>query len=151
MTSFSAPQSYSITSSDTITLNDTITIDTNAWNNLTTAGVLLDNITISNGGTAYSIGNTSGTYTSNYSGQGATVGGITSIGTINNIGIPGGAGNTFTWAGQVEFVNCLPDFDRIEKMCEEYPGLKIAYEKFKTTYKLVADHYDTPKDKRPKP
>jgi hypothetical protein len=50
-----------------------------------------------------------------------------------------------------EWVNCLPDFDRIEKMCEEYPGLKIAYEKFKTTYKLVADHYDTPKDKRPKP
>jgi hypothetical protein len=50
-----------------------------------------------------------------------------------------------------EWVNCLPDFNRIEKMCEEYPGLKIAYEKFKTTYKLVADHYDTPKDKRPKP
>jgi hypothetical protein len=50
-----------------------------------------------------------------------------------------------------EWVNTLPDFNRIEKMCEEYPGLKIAYEKFKTTYKLVADHYDTPKDKRPKP
>ena len=50
-----------------------------------------------------------------------------------------------------EWVNCLPDFNRIEKMCEEYPGLKIAYEKFKTTYKLVADHYDTPKDKRPRP
>jgi hypothetical protein len=50
-----------------------------------------------------------------------------------------------------EWVNCFPDFKRIEKMCEEYPGLKIAYEKFVTTYKLVTDHYDTPKDKRSKP
>jgi len=50
-----------------------------------------------------------------------------------------------------EWVNCFPEFKRIEKMCEEYPGLKIAYEKFVTTYKLVTDHYDTPKDKRPKP
>jgi hypothetical protein len=36
-------------------------------------------------------------------------------------------------------------------MCDEYPGLKIAYEKFVTTYKLVKDHYDTPEDQRPKP
>ena len=50
-----------------------------------------------------------------------------------------------------EWVNCLPDFDRIQKMCKEYPGLAIAFEKFKTTYKLVKDDYDTPKDKRLKP
>jgi len=50
-----------------------------------------------------------------------------------------------------EWVDCFPDFSRIEKMCKEYPGLKIAYEKFKTTYKLVKDHYDTPEDQRPKP
>jgi hypothetical protein len=50
-----------------------------------------------------------------------------------------------------EWVNCFPEFARIEKMCEEYPGLKIAYEKFKTTYKLVKDHYDTPEDQRPRP
>jgi hypothetical protein len=43
-----------------------------------------------------------------------------------------------------EWVNCFPEFSRIEKMCEEYPGLRIAFEKFKTTYKLVKDHYDTP-------
>jgi hypothetical protein len=36
-------------------------------------------------------------------------------------------------------------------MCEQYPGLKIAFEKFKTTYYLVKDDYDTPEDKRPKP
>ena len=50
-----------------------------------------------------------------------------------------------------EWTNCFPEFARIEKMCEEYPGLKIAYEKFKTTYKLVKDHYDTPEDQRPRP
>jgi hypothetical protein len=50
-----------------------------------------------------------------------------------------------------EWVNQFPDFDRVQKMCEEYPGLKIALEKFKTVYKLVKDHYDTPEDKRPRP
>jgi hypothetical protein len=60
-------------------------------------------------------------------------------------------GSSFTINFPNEWVNCFPEFSRIEKMCEEYPGLKAAYEKFVTTYKLVADHYDTPKDKRPKP
>ena len=50
-----------------------------------------------------------------------------------------------------EFVDCFPEWARIEKMCNEYPGLKIAFEKFKTTYKLVKDDYDTPKDQRLKP
>jgi hypothetical protein len=50
-----------------------------------------------------------------------------------------------------EFVDSFPEWARVEKMCEEYPGLKIAFEKFKTVYKLVKDDYDTPKDKRPKP
>ena len=50
-----------------------------------------------------------------------------------------------------EFIDSFPEWSRVEKMCEEYPGLKIAFEKFKTVYKLVKDDYDTPKDKRPKP
>ncbi len=53
--------------------------------------------------------------------------------------------------GNVEWANCFPEWDRIQKMCEEYPGLKIAFEKFKTTYDLVKDDYDTPKDKRKTP
>jgi len=84
-------------------------------------------------------------------GAGLTVGGsIPSLTTsqINSISIDT---STFQINIPEEWVNCLPEFNRIEKMCEEYPGLKIAYEKFKTTYKLVADHYDTPKDKRPRP
>jgi len=71
---------------------------------------------------------------------------------INTITIGGIGIDTSSFAINLpqEWVDCFPDFKRIEKMCEEYPGLKIAYEKFVTTYKLVTDHYDTPKDKRPK-
>jgi hypothetical protein len=50
-----------------------------------------------------------------------------------------------------DWINQFPDFYRVQKMCDEYPGLKIAFEKFKTVYKLVKDHYDTPEDQRPKP
>jgi hypothetical protein len=69
--------------------------------------------------------------------------------TIGNIGSIDTS--TIQWNMPQEWVDTFPDFKRIEKMCEEYPGLKIAYDKFQTVYKLVADHYDTPKDKRPKP
>ena len=51
----------------------------------------------------------------------------------------------------VEWETCFPDWSRIQNMCKEYPGLAIAFDKFKTTYKLVRDDYDTPKNKRPKP
>jgi hypothetical protein len=109
----------------------------------------MDTITISGGG--YSIGNAGSTYTTTYSsGAGATVGGITNIGAINGAGIASIDTSSFRINLPEEFVNCLPDFERIQKMCEQYPGLKIAYEKFKTTYKLVKDHYDTPEDQRPR-
>jgi hypothetical protein len=71
-----------------------------------------------------------------------------STASISSIGIDT---SNFTINLPEEWVNCFPDFKRIEKMCEEYPGLKIAYEKFKTVYKLVKDHYDTPEDQRPRP
>jgi hypothetical protein len=108
--------------------------------------ILSDTITLS-----------SGTGASYYYNTGA---GISSNGTISisNGGV--GIGSTtististsnFNWKMPEEFVDAFPDFNRIEKMCKEYPGLAIAYEKFKTVYNLVKDHYDTPEDKRPKP
>ena len=60
-------------------------------------------------------------------------------------------GDTITlndWVMPCEWENSFPDWDRIQKMCETYPGLKIAFEKFKTTYYLVKDDYDTPKDQK---
>ena len=53
--------------------------------------------------------------------------------------------------GNVEWVDRFPDFDRIQKMCKEYPSLKIAFDKLRTTYNLVKDDFDTPADKRTKP
>jgi len=92
----------------------------------------------------------SGTGTSYYY-TGAGVSG--SSGTVTISGGSGGAGftignmntSTFHWKNE-EFIDCFPDFDRIKSMCEHYPGLRIAYEKFVTTYKLVKDDYDSPKD-----
>jgi hypothetical protein len=133
MNSSSVLTDYSITPSDTITLN---------------TGAVSGNITI---------GNTTGT---SYYYTGA---GVTSANTITIIGggtsssssgfTIGGAGGGYDWSQNFnqEWINSFPDFDRIQKMCEEYPGLKIAFDKFKTTYKLVKDHYDTPEDQRPLP
>jgi hypothetical protein len=116
-----------------ITLSDTYTIDVS---NMSTFNFTNnDTITL----TGYSPCTVS--YPSSYPTLTTTqLGSITSIDT-----------SAFTINFPEEWVNCFPDFKRIEKMCEEYPGLKVAYEKFVTTYKLVTDHYDTPKDKRPKP
>jgi hypothetical protein len=134
MTAFSVPTSYSITSSDTIT------IDTATMANISAASSGLSNITITNGtGSSYYY-NTPATMTINSSGN---IGiGATTIGAINP--------STFKWKNE-EFVDTLPDITRIQKMCDQYPGLKIAFEKFKTTYYLVKDHYDTPEDQRPIP
>ena len=101
-------------------------------------GTSSNTITFTGGGTGitsnYAYVNSPSTYTISTS---AT----TCIPNINLNGVYGGN----------DWVDQFPDFNKIQKMCEEYPGLKIAFEKFKTTYKLVRDHYDTPKDQRPKP
>ncbi len=41
-----------------------------------------------------------------------------------------------------EFVTHLPTMEKIEKMCEQYPGLKKAYEHFVFAYKLTRQDYD---------
>ena len=131
MNNSSAQLDYSITSSNTV---DTITISDTAnpsYYNVVDGSA--GTITISGGGT---------------SGTSYTIG---SAGSGGFAGITAQGISTFNWNLNEEFVNCLPEFERVKKMCDEYPGLKIAYEKFVTTYKLVRDDYDTPKDKRPKP
>lgn len=122
MTTFSAQPVYSITSSNTV---DTITLNT---------------------GSGYTIGGATGsTWVSTVSNVSTPTFTISSNG---NVGIGAmGSDVVFKWKND-EFVDCFPDFDRIQKMCEQYPGLKIAFEKFATTYRLVKDDYDTPKDKK---
>jgi hypothetical protein len=109
-------------------LSDTITLTGGAGGASNYCYSTGSTVTISNGG--YSIGNL----------------GISGAGTISSI-----SATQFNWKSPEEFVDAFPDYDRIEKMCKEYPGLAIAFEKFKTVYNLVKDHYDTPEDQRPKP
>ena len=138
MTTTLAPEDYltTLSSGDTITfINNSNTID-------------LSSITLSSSGSGYSSSTTSmciPCYPTTYATNSAcfTNGSTISIGNID-------MSNIWSSSGE-EWIHKFPDFDRIEKMCEEYPGLAIAFEKFKTVYKLVADDYDTPKNKRAKP
>ena len=135
----SVPLTYSITSSDVgiiaqeiDTISDTITLTSGTGSSYyynTGAGAVGSSgtISISGGGSGYTIA------------SGSTI-------TLNDINA-----TSFNWKMPEEFVDAFPDYDRIEKMCKEYPGLAIAFEKFKTVYNLVKDHYDTPEDQRPKP
>lgn len=143
MSTSSQPEDSSITLndvlSDTITLTsssgvyNTITIDPSYSYQYSTAGA------VGNGTTISSISGAAGTY---------SISGLTTtqVNTISSIDI-----SDFQVKMPEEWVDCFPDFDRIAQMCKEYPGLKIAYEQFKTVYALVRDDYDTPKDQRVKP
>jgi len=142
MTTSSVHPDYLPTSSDTITIsalntsgNVTIGNTTGTSFYYTGAGIgglSSSTITIANGGAM------TGTISSGSIGIGPTV-------------VLSGAGTGYEWQMPTEWIDKFPDWDKVKKMCEEYPGLKIAFEKFQTTYKLVVDHYDTPEDKRPKP
>ena len=134
MTISSAQLDYSITSSDTYTI-DVSSLTSSSMDTITLTG----SYTTGTGYSGLAIGGAGNAYTI----SGAGSGGLTGI-TAQDI-------STFNWNLNEEFVHCLPDLNRVKKMCEEYPSLKIAYEKFVTTYKLVRDDYDTPEDQRPKP
>jgi hypothetical protein len=135
MNDSSAPPDCSTTSSNdvgfiaqdiTTVFPDTITLTSNAYDTMMGSGTV-------------TIGNATG-YTITGSGSaGTTMGGTYTIGNLN--------ASTFSWKNE-EFVDCMPDINRIENMCKEYPGLAIAFEKFKTTYNIVKDDYDNPKDKK---
>ena len=49
---------------------------------------------------------------------------------------------SFTNFYKDEFDGRFPDYDRVQEMCKEYPGLEIAYKKFKEVYKMVKEDYD---------
>jgi len=45
----------------------------------------------------------------------------------------------------VAWVDSFPDYSEVEKMCNEYPALKIAFEKFKQTYAMIEDDWESKK------
>lgn len=50
--------------------------------------------------------------------------------------------SSFTNLYKEEFDGRFPDWDRVQEMCKEYPGLEIAFRKFKEVYKIVKEDYD---------
>ena len=66
-----------------------------------------------------------------------------SIGNIETVDLSGIESLTsFTNLYKEEFDGRFPDYDRIQEMCKEYPGLEIAYKKFKEVYKMVKEDYE---------
>ena len=111
--------------------------------------VLSDTITLtSSDNSYYNIGTTSTVTLANSSASmGYTIIPSMTISSNGNVGIGTMASATFNWnVPNNEWEDRFPEFYKIKAMCEQYPGLKIAYEKFVTTYKLVKDDYDNPRD-----
>jgi hypothetical protein len=150
MTDFSAQPSCSVTSIESLDLSalDTITL-TNTGSSYSSDTFVVDLGTGSGGGSSYYTINNSGSFgtitTTTIGGGGSGYGsGSINIGPITSLDFKDMFKNQ-------EWKTGFPEWNRIQKMCEQYPGLKIAFEKFKTTYKLVQDDYDAPPEKRIKP
>jgi hypothetical protein len=56
--------------------------------------------------------------------------------------------SSIVWHMPTEWVDCFPDWDKVEDMCKKYPGLEIAFRNFQTVYQLVKDDYDNPVPKK---
>ena len=64
----------------------------------------------------------------------------TSYGSFNTSNIET---NSFTGSWTIEeFDGRFPDYSKVIDMCKQYPGLEIAYRKFKEIYKMVKEDYD---------
>ena len=135
MTISSLPLTYS-TTLDSSSFSNLQTIQISA---LTSADITMLGGYGGTGGYTYTIGN---------GGTGGTGGTIGTISTVTISGAGGGGTSNYIWKGPEEWVDQFPDLHRIQKMCKRYPGLEIAFEKFKTTYHLVKDDYDNPKEKK---
>lgn len=53
--------------------------------------------------------------------------------------------DSITWEN-IEFEDHMPSVAKIEDMCNDYPGLRKAYENFKTIYKMVHQDWQGKQD-----
>jgi hypothetical protein len=67
---------------------------------------------------------------------------------ISTITLNGIDASNYSFNLPQEWIGCFPDWNRVEDMCKEYPGLKIAFENFKVFYEMVKDDYDNPTPKK---
>jgi hypothetical protein len=58
---------------------------------------------------------------------------------------------SITLTEPVEFEDHMPDVAKVEDMCNDYPALKQAYEKFKTIYAMVHQDWQGRQDAENEP
>ena len=133
MSNSSQPQS----SLDTLTISNDILIDLGA------TGANMSDITITSAGADYNYVYDSSSVVSVVTSGGGGTYTIGPIGNTDTITFDDFNFNSFT-----EWQNNFPDWDRVQSMCEKYPGLKIAFENFKVFYEMVKDDYDNPTPKK---
>jgi hypothetical protein len=56
--------------------------------------------------------------------------------------------NRWTINWNQDWEHNFPDWHRVNDMCSKYPGLKNAFDNFKTFYNLCKDDYDNPTPKK---
>lgn len=114
---------YTITLDDSVEFETTNTVTLTGWDTTSIPSLTTSDIISLNG-----------TYNNS---SGITIANIETI-DLSNIE----SFNTFTNWYKEEFEGCWPDYDKVIEMCKEYPGLEIAYRKFKEVYKMVKEDYD---------
>jgi hypothetical protein len=127
----SQEQTFTITLDDNYTsstTSDTITIS--SWDSVSMASI--PSLTSSDIVTLTGSGSSTFSYTSPIT--------INTIDTIDLTGLE--SFNTFNDWFKEEFDGRFPDYDRVMEMCKEYPGLEIAYRKFREVYEMVKEDYD---------
>ena len=135
MSDFSQPKN----SYDTLTINDKtideyikdLTIDLGA------TGVSASDITITNPSSMY-------TTSYDYNISPITISGST----IDTITISGIDSNNYTFDFPQEWQDSFPAWHRVQDMCDNYPGLKVAFNNFKVFYEMVKNDYDNPTPKK---
>jgi hypothetical protein len=54
----------------------------------------------------------------------------------------------FSFNFPVDWQDQFPDWNKVQDMCKNYPGLKIAFENLKVVYEMCKDDYDNPTPKK---
>jgi len=68
--------------------------------------------------------------------------------TIDTITINGIDSNNYIFNLPQEWQDGFPEWHRVQNMCNEYPGLKVAFDNFKVFYEMVKNDYDNPTPKK---
>ncbi len=73
---------------------------------------------------------------------------ISTMAATDNITLTSLDSSNFIFNIPEEWKDSFPNWDRVQDMCNKYPGLRIAFDNFKVFYEMVKDDYDNPTPKK---